>query len=234
VGAAYNIYCDESCHLEHDGHHAMALGAVWCPKERARDIAVRLRALQNSHQVLGRELKWTKVSPSKSAFYQSLVDFFFDSPDLHFRAIVIPDKSKLDHVTFNQTHDTFYYKMYFQLLKVLLDPKHQYFIYLDIKDTRSASKVHKLQEVLTNNLHGFGAQCVQRVQTVRSHEVAELQLTDLLLGAVSYANRQLSGSDAKAALVRQIRERSHYSLTRNTPLHEPKFNVLVWEAATEP
>jgi len=27
----YNIYCDESCHLEHDGIPTMVIGAVWCP-----------------------------------------------------------------------------------------------------------------------------------------------------------------------------------------------------------
>ena len=30
----YNIYCDESCHLEHDHLGVMALGAVWCPAEK--------------------------------------------------------------------------------------------------------------------------------------------------------------------------------------------------------
>ena len=27
----YNIYGDESCHLEHDGQKVMGLGAVICP-----------------------------------------------------------------------------------------------------------------------------------------------------------------------------------------------------------
>lgn len=26
----YNIYCDESCYLEHDGINVMAFGAIWC------------------------------------------------------------------------------------------------------------------------------------------------------------------------------------------------------------
>jgi len=28
----YNIYCDESCHLENDGEKVMVLGAIWCPR----------------------------------------------------------------------------------------------------------------------------------------------------------------------------------------------------------
>ena len=27
----FNVYCDESCHLEHDGIPVMAWGAVYCP-----------------------------------------------------------------------------------------------------------------------------------------------------------------------------------------------------------
>ncbi|NHQ60865.1 DUF3800 domain-containing protein [Chlorobium sp. BLA1] len=34
----FNIYCDESCHLENDRHKAMVLGAVWCPLDESRII----------------------------------------------------------------------------------------------------------------------------------------------------------------------------------------------------
>jgi hypothetical protein len=36
----YHIYFDESCHLEHDGHKVMVLGAIRCPKESRREVAV--------------------------------------------------------------------------------------------------------------------------------------------------------------------------------------------------
>ncbi len=32
----FNVYCDESCHLENDHQSAMVLGAVWCPLEKTR------------------------------------------------------------------------------------------------------------------------------------------------------------------------------------------------------
>ncbi len=54
-------------------------------------------------------------------------------------------------MAFNQDHDTFYYKMYFDLLKVILKPEFSYNIYTDIKDTKSQNKVEKLQDVLRNN-----------------------------------------------------------------------------------
>ena len=40
-----NVYCDESCHLENDHQKVMVLGAVTCPRDKAREIAVRLREL---------------------------------------------------------------------------------------------------------------------------------------------------------------------------------------------
>ena len=30
----FNVYCDESCHLEHDNIPVMAWGAVYCPAAR--------------------------------------------------------------------------------------------------------------------------------------------------------------------------------------------------------
>jgi hypothetical protein len=35
----FNVYCDESCHLEHDGVPVMAWGAVTCEALEVRAIA---------------------------------------------------------------------------------------------------------------------------------------------------------------------------------------------------
>lgn len=228
-----NIYCDESGHLENDGIPVMVLGAVWCPAHKAREIAVRLREIRAKHGLPPwSEMKWTRVSPAKLAFYLDVVDYFFDDDDLHFRALVVPDKGTLRHEKFGQDHDTWYYKMYFALLKVLISPDTRYRIYIDIKDTRSAAKVSKLHEVLSNNMYDFEREVVERVQTARSHDVQQLQLADLLIGAVAYANRGLTGSDAKQQIVARIKQRSRYSLTRSTLLREEKVNLFVWRPST--
>jgi len=72
---------------------------------------------------------------------------------------------------------------------------------------------------------------IERLQIVRSNEVEILQVTDLLVGAVSYANRDLTTSSAKLALVQRVRERSGYSLTRTTLFREDKVNLFVWHAS---
>ena len=229
--AIYDIYCDESCHLERDRQPVMVLGAVWCPLEKAREISVHIREIKARHGLPPKfEFKWTKASPAKQAFYLNLLDYFFDNDDLHFRALVIQDKSRLQRELYEQTHDTWYYKMYFDMLKVILDPDARYRIYVDIKDTRSAAKIDKLHDVLCNNMYDFQRQIIERVQTVRSHEVEILQLADLLIGAVSYANRGLHTNVAKVALIERMRERSGYSLTKTTLLKENKVNLFMWQA----
>lgn len=230
----FNIYCDESCHLQNDHIPVMVLGALWCPLDETRNIALDIRNIKATHELPPSfEIKWMKVSPGQLDFYLDLVQYFFENPHLHFRALIVPDKTKLHHDAHNQSHDDFYYKMYFDMLKVILSPQEHYRIYLDIKDTRSASKVAKLHEVLTNNFYDFSREIIERVQTVRSHEVEQIQLADLLIGIVSYANRGLTTSPAKLQLVRRMHELSGYTLTQTTLLRENKVNLFRWRAREE-
>jgi hypothetical protein len=235
MSQTFNIYCDESCHLEHDHQKAMVLGGLWCPLDKAHEMAVQVRAIKVRHGLKPDfEIKWTKVSPAKKAFYLETMDYFFEDDDLHFRALVVPDKTKLRHEDHGQTHDLWYYKMYFQLLSVIIRPEDRYRIYLDVKDTRGAEKIRKLHEVLSNNLHDFSQKIVERIQLVESHQVELLQLADLLIGAVSYANRGLAGNTGKEALVERMRSQSHYALTGTTSLQENKVNLFCWEASVNP
>lgn len=228
----FNVYCDESCHLENDHQKAMVLGAVWCPLEKIREISVRLREIKKRHGLPSDfEVKWTKISPAKSQFYLDWVDYFFDDDDLHFRALIVPDKTLLRHGAFSgQDHDVWYYKMYFDMLKVILRPQACYRIYLDIKDTRGGAKIKKLHEVLCNNLYDFSRDIIERVQLIHSREAELLQLADLLIGAVSYANRGLQESKGKLQLVERIKKRSRYRLTQTTLYAEQKINLLRWRA----
>lgn len=236
-----NIYCDESCHLENDQQKVMAIGAVYCPASKKNEIFQRLFELKKKYDLLPKfqknekdnrthyELKWNKVSLSKINYFKDVIDFFFDDDDLHFRVLVVPDKSKLDYEKYKHTHDTFYYKMYFNMLKAILNPENAHHIYIDIKDTRSREKVHKLEEVLRTDKYDYSKEIIKKVQQVRSHEVELIQLTDLLTGAISYVNRGLTESKAKNILIEQIRHRSRYSLTKSTLVREQKFNIFIWE-----
>lgn len=224
----FNLYCDESCHLPNDRQPIMVLGAICCPLERTAEVSQRLREIKRDHGMpRDFEVKWNKVSGGKAAFYKAWIDYFFDNDDLTFRAVVA-DKLNLQHESFGQDHDTWYYKMMFQLLGRMISPESCYRIYLDKKDTRSSEKVIKLHEVLCNNMYDFDRKVVERLQVIQSHESEQLQLADLLLGAVAYKNRKMASSEGKVSLVSRIVERSGYSLARSTLLRETKFNLFHW------
>lgn len=227
----YNVYCDESCHLENDRQKVMALGAVWCPISKRREIADRVRDIKARHGLSPQhEIKWTNVSPGKLNFYLDLVDLFFDDDDLHFRVLVVPDKTVLNHQGFQQDHDQWYYKMYFTMLKTIFNPHDRYRVYIDIKDTQGAEKIRKLHDVVCNNLYDFSKNIVQQVSLVDSAQVQQQQLADLLIGAAMYVNRGELNSTAKESVVKRIQERSGYSLTRTTLPRENKCNVFIWQS----
>lgn len=214
-----------------DRDYAMAIGGIWCPDNEKKQVFEGLRKIKAEHGIAANtEIKWNKVSPAKLPYYLDLVNYFFDNSLLHFRVIVIPDKRKLKHERFRQTHDEFYYKAYFNMLKTILDPVSRYNIYLDIKDTRGKEKVERLHEILSNSHYDFNRKMIGRIQQVRSHEVELLGLADLLIGALTYIHRGLDTSKAKLTLIERIRQRSGYTLLSSTLYRENKFNIFVWRA----
>jgi hypothetical protein len=238
-----NIYCDESCHLLNDKEKAMAIGAVYCPASKKKEVFKRIADIKKEHKLIPShinenenrgiyEIKWNKVSKSKIAFFKDIIDYFFDDDDLSFRVLVVPDKSKLNHDFFKQDHNTFYYKMYFSMLKTILNPEYSHNIYIDIKDTQSREKVHKLEQILRTDKYDYSKEIIKKVQQVKSHEVELLQLTDLLIGAISYVHRGLDTSLVKNDLIQYIRNRSKYSLLKSTLIKEKKMNIFIWESKT--
>ncbi len=228
----FNVYCDESCHLEHDRSPVMAWGAVICETQRVRELSVRMRKLKTEYGLKSSfEAKWTKISPGRSDFYLAMVDLFLTDDRLKFRGLVVPDKDQLDHASFDQSHDDWYYKMYFTMLRPVFDGAQRYRVYLDLKDTRGGPKTRRLHQVLANSLHDRDRQRVERVQQTRSDESELMQISDLLIGALTYANRGLAGSPAKRAVIGRLRQQlGEQVLSRTSPLASVKFNILVWRA----
>ncbi len=90
------------------------LGGVSCETHVVRELSERIRALKAEYGLKPAfGAKWTKVSPARVDFYLELVDLFVTDDRLRFRGLVVPDKGLLNHAAFDQTHDDWYYKMYF-------------------------------------------------------------------------------------------------------------------------
>ena len=229
------IYCDESCHLEHDNAKAMLLGAISCPASDKKRVCDEIRKIKEQHGLsTWSEIKWTGVSPSKEAFYVDLINYFARETALSFRAVVIKDKSKLNHAKYNKgSHDLWYYKAYFYLLDAIICYSEEYTIYVDIKDTRGGPKVAKLREVLCNNIYDFKKEVIKGIYQVRSHESEILQLTDLIMGAIGYYHNEKymmpMSSSAKNTVVKTLM--SHYgrSISDGTYRGTHKMDVFLWK-----
>lgn len=231
----YNVYCDESCHLENDNTNVMAIGAVYCPKDKIKEVSNRIREIKIANGIPKyRELKWTKVSAAKLDVYRDLINYFFNNSDLHFRAIIIPDKTKLNHQRYKQTHDDWYYKMYYDMLKTVFNISDSYNVYIDIKDTNSYMKSKELLKFCRIKKGDAFGKVIKKLQPIRSEEVQIMQLADLLIGSLTHYNRYIheldSHSNAKLNLIEMIKANSGHSLRETTYYSDRKFNILVWEA----
>lgn len=229
-----NIYCDESCHLENDNHKSMVIGGISCPISKVRDITSKIKLLKESHNLpRHREIKWTRISPAKEKFYSELIDLFAKENCLRFRAIKVADKTQLDHEKFNQTHNDWYYKIYYDMLKHILQPHKDYNIYIDIKDTIGCQKICKLQEILQHKTKN-DAVGIQKIQQIRSYESEILQLADVLIGAVGYKDRlnelgNKKNSFVKLSLCNKIENELFVDFAKNSRFTDEKFNLLIWE-----
>jgi hypothetical protein len=227
TGTIYNLYCDESCHLLNDRISIMGFGAIIVPEAETRRHSIAIKKIKGAHNCNG-ELKWSKVSNKNIGFYIDIVNYFFSNSALGFRSLIVHNKNKLQHTTFNQgSHEVFYYKMYYELIKAIpfYHPDRVCKVYLDEKDTRGCLRVHKLEEILLNFLKRSTGS-ILRIQEIKSRESNMVQLTDFFLGAVTYANRGLTGNNAKNAIIKRIKELSGYSLKYSTEPWESKFNLF--------
>jgi hypothetical protein len=222
MSKTFNIYCDESCHIEHDHKKYMLLGSVSSAYNQVKRHTERINDLKKKHNFYG-EIKWSKVASSKYLFYKDLIDYFFDT-DLQFRAVVV-DKSKINNGAFDQNFDEFYYKMYYYLLFHNINSQYTYNVYIDIKDTLSAYKVNKLKEILNVKFGVF-----RNVQNIRSNESILLQLSDLIMGALSYNLNDVGKKvGSKVQLIDRIKQHSKQDLICSTFKDEQKMNLFFIE-----
>ena len=209
MSKTFNIYCDESTHMMHDGHPYMLLSYTSIAYPQIRMAKAAIKAIKEKHNYT-EELKWTNVHQATYKVYADLIDWFFMN-DLEFRAIII-DKSEIDESRKDYTYNDFYYKMYYN-------------VYLDIKDTCSSAKLARLKKIMENN------SSIRTLQFIRSHESVFVQLADVLMGAINY-NLRLEKGDvqgtmkAKLNLIEKIKKHSDISFNSSTSLSGSKSNTF--------
>lgn len=220
MNKTYNIYCDESTHLENDGMPYMIIAYVSTAYNQLKQHNLHFKKLKEKYKFKG-EIKWTDVSKSMYPFYNEVINYFF-ATDLKFRAVIV-DKNQIDNKRADYTYNDFYFRMYYQLLFHKMKHGAVHNIYLDIKDTDSQEKLSRLREILDNG------HIIRNIQFIKSYESYLMQLTDLLMGAINYNLRDLKKVTAKTNLIEIIKSHSKIDLKGSTSKDEEKFNLFFIE-----
>ena len=222
MSKTFNLYCDESTHLIHDGHPYMLLSYISIAYPQIRLAKEEIKAIKRKFNYT-EELKWTNVHSATYKVYAELVDWFFMN-DLEFRTVVV-DKSQIDEKRADYSFNDFYFRMYFQLLHTKVDFQNRYNVFLDIKDTCSGEKLEKLKKMMSYN------SSIGTLQFIPSRESVFIQLADVLMGAINYNLRIQKGDVkgnviAKLKLIEKIKRHSNISLNTTTQLSRNKFNLF--------
>ncbi|MCD1267820.1 DUF3800 domain-containing protein [Microbacterium sp. MEC084] len=224
--ATCEVYCDESRPELFVGSHPnvgkSVIGSVWMPAEFRSTFKQDITALRARHDTWG-EFKWNKVSPARLDFYRALVDYFFSTESLSFRAIVI-DAGRLNHERFHQSDaELGFYKFYYQLLTHWIAPSTAYAIFCDDKVNRDRNRLQTLHTVLQN---ANRRSIVRSLQAVPSNQSTPVQLCDVLMGATQWrANGSTGSSTAKSTVVADVEARLGHRLGP-TYVAERKFNIF--------
>ncbi len=227
----YNLYIDESCHLENDRKKVMCIGYTKVLAEAYPKVKEYIKQLKLAHKN-PTEIKWNTVSLSRLPLYKALVDYFFIS-EIEFRCVLVKYKDRLDHQRLNgDSKDTFYYNMvYFLLQSAANSSATEYKVLLDIKDTRGKEKLNKITEILTKEYAESNKKSpFTHFQHIHSHENVLLQLTDLFIGAITFKSQghhlKENANKAKVEIVNYLESKSGYFIDEGTEPWETKFNIL--------
>lgn len=225
-----NIYCDESCHLEHDQSRYMVIGCIYTEKQYVKSICKEIKRIKIKNGFTpDYEIKWTRTRKANVQLYKDCIDYFFQNDQLRLRIYII-DKKGLDHNRFFQNHDEWYYKMYFDAIEyiTLRNGLCNYDVYIDVKDTHSGPRTKALTNILNNYLSRYGDMRINKTQVMQSHESQLMQICDLFIGATRYKKAGLSDSDNKKEIISYIEQYLRYGLDESTPLSDSKINRFNW------
>lgn len=223
-----NFYCDESCHLEHDNNSQyMVLGTLVCSNSEIKEINNRIKEIKIENGISAfSEVKWKKITEKNVQLYKDLVNFFFDKEKaLRFRAVIV-DKNKLTHKEHNQTHEDFYYKMYYYLLIHWINPLMKNKIYVDQKDSNNKKRIDNLEKSLCVKMYDYNHDTIMPIQIIKSHTIQIMQIVDIIIGALSYNFNKTTKRNCKESIIEILKKRSRYNLERSTLPSESKFNIM--------
>lgn len=210
----YSVFLDESSQTK---HRFLTIGCLVLEAERVPHFDMAVRYSKQLELPEG-ELKWNKVSTAKLHAYKLVVDRFFDfamgEAAIHFHSLVV-DTSKIRDDLYNQgDREIGFNKEVYQLLMkcAKIYPDAFFHVYPDNRQTKASTE--ELRQILNAGCRKKG-DCrsvpFRRLQFRDSKEVICLQMTDLLLGAMTF---RINGHHLRADASKSKSHLSEYVLGR--------------------
>jgi len=215
-------------------------GSFWILRERQAEFRQQFWRLWDQEFPSRRsELKWTKVSKGKLGTYKKFIEFFLAFAQTDFRCVVL-DTHALDYKGRHEGDEElgFYKFLYFFLSRnVEKDYKYRavrnpYQIFVDRRRKEGDVEVGRLdalKAVLNNRLDDscteLAVPCVKSVEATDSKESPEIQIIDVILGAVGYAWEGFQTSPAKLDLIKYIEGLFGLQLKEETPYLTERINI---------
>jgi len=215
-------------------------GSFWIPREKQIDFQKSFWQLWDKEfPTRNSELKWTKVSKGKLSTYKKFIDLFLSFSGVDFRCVVL-DTHALDYKKYHEGDKElgFYKFLYFFLSRnVEKDYKYRvvrtsYQIFIDKrrkKDNIEVGRLDKLKEVLNNRLDDSCSEvaipCVKNIEAIDSRESPEIQIVDIIMGAVGYKWEGFQTSPAKLELIKYIEDLFSLKLEKETPYLTERINI---------
>lgn len=217
------------------GAQYYGFGSLWMRWQRRGDFAADLRELRERHNYHS-EIKWQKAHDKiYHDFYRELVEYFFKTHWLAFHCIVIKKsdvKKELhggDYDLARRKHFTkFISTKVKSCIKAHPQRECQFKLYVDPIASRYQKADEAVHKIANNQLRQefFESAPIDTVQTKDSKEVQQIQLCDLLLGAVLEAWQNNSSNERKKQILGYISEHLGWEdLKADTFPFERKFNI---------
>ena len=205
--------------------------------QRRGDFQDEIRTLRRRHRY-DAEIKWTNVRPKYQAFYCDLIQWFFTTSWVAFHCLVV-SKATVDRKRHANDLDLARRKHFTMLLtnkierckRVHADREQTFRIWVDPIASRYA-KADEAVEVIANNVlakMGGMRRVVDKVITKDSKLTLQIQICDVLLGAVVGAWRQDATAPVKLAIQPYIATHLGWpDLRADTHHPERKFNIWMF------
>lgn len=188
----YYIFADES---NTNKTRYMLIGGIWVDEityQQVNNACIEFKDVNNWDAIT--KMNWKNISKQTLPQYKKFIDIFFKY-NLDFKCIILDRKSV--NLKLNEKHDAElgFYKFYYMLLRNCSKNNHQYYIYLDRRNNRTANRLDDMKtflqkprkkKTMSNETYTEKGLDIKTIEFVNSNNVNLIQFADLIMGAIGY------------------------------------------------